>query len=158
MTDAHLQEATFLLKKYSFLAHLINQHRDTTTSLPTFFIGNGGCQQALGMESGDIPDNQLTASSEGQWRLNGEPFYMSARNGRLNNNRLASCWESASNDENQWLQIHLGDQYVNVTRIATQGCDRPEEWVTSYKLQYSDDGEIFQYHMESGQNTEKVTH
>ena len=110
------------------------------------------------MESGDIPDNQLTASSEGQWRLNGEPFYMSARNGRLYNNRFASCWESASNDENQWLQIHLGDQYVNVTRIATQGCGMPEEWVTSYKLQYSDDGEIFQFYVETGKNTEKVIH
>ena len=110
------------------------------------------------MESGDIPDNQLTASSEGQWRLNGEPFYMSARNGRLYNNFLPFCWESASSDENQWLQIHLGDQYVNVTRIATQGCGMPEEWVTSYKLQYSDDGEIFQYYIETGKTTEKVIH
>lgn len=110
------------------------------------------------MESGDIPDNQLTASSEGQWRLNGEPIYMSARNGRLYNNRLASCWKSASTDENQWLQIHLGDQYVNVTRIATQGCGRPEEWVTSYKLQYSNYGKIFIYYFETGKYTEKVIH
>ena len=110
------------------------------------------------MESGDILDNQLTASSEGRAWLNGEPFYMSARNGRLYNRFVPVCWQSASNDENQWLQIHLGDQYVNVTRIATQGCGRRPEWVQSYKLQYSDDGENFQYYMETGKNTEKVTH
>ncbi|CAH3158948.1 unnamed protein product, partial [Porites evermanni] len=113
------------------------------------------CQQALGMESGDILDSQLSASSEGQWTLDGEPFLMSASNGRLNNDGLASCWESATNDEHQWLQVHLGEYYVNVTRIATQGCGREEEWVTSYKLQYSNDGVNFQYYMEKGQNTEK---
>ena len=133
----HFQEVAFLLKKYFFVAHLINQHRHYSIVANIFFIGHGECQQALGMESGDIPDNQLTASSEGQ-------------NGGWN--RLASCWESASNDENQWLQIHLGDQYVNVTRIATQGCDRQEEWGTSYNLQCSDNGEIFQYYEE----TEKI--
>ena len=133
----HFQEVAFLLKKYFFVAHLINQHRHYSIVANIFFIGHGECQQALGMESGDIPDNQLTASSEGQ---NG---------GR---NRLASCWESASNDENQWLQIHLGDQYVNVTRIATPGCGRQEEWGTSYNLQCSDSGEIFQYYEE----TEKI--
>ena len=133
----HFQEVAFLLKKYFFVAHLINQHRHYSIVANTFFIGHGECQQALGMESGDIPDNQLTASSEGQ-------------NGGWN--RLASCCESASNDENQWLQIHLGDQYVNVTRIATQGCGRQEEWGTSYNLQCSDNGEIFQYYEE----TEKI--
>ena len=110
------------------------------------------------MESGDILDSQLSASSEGQWTLDGEPFLMSASNGRLNNHDgLASCWESATNDEHQWLQVHLGEYYVNVTRIATQGCGREEEWVTSYKLQYSNDGVNFQYYMEKGQNTEKVS-
>lgn len=43
------------------------------------------------MESGDILDSQLSASSEGQWTLDGEPFLMSASNGRLNNDGLASC-------------------------------------------------------------------
>jgi len=109
------------------------------------------------MESGDILDSQLSASSEGQWTLDGEPFLMSASNGRLNNDGLASCWESATNDEHQWLQVHLGEYYVNVTRVATQGCGREEEWVTSYKLQYSNDGVNFQYYMEKGQNTEKAS-
>ena len=109
------------------------------------------------MESGDILDNQLSASSEGQWTLNGEPFLMSAIYGRLNNDSLASCWESATNDKYQWLQVQFSEYYVNVTRVATQGCGSQEEWVTSYKLQYSDDGVHFQYYMETEQNTEKVS-
>ena len=109
------------------------------------------------MESGDILDNQLSASSEGQWTLNGEPFLMSASYGRLNNDSLASCWESATNDNYQWLQVQFSEYHVNVTRVAIQGCGSQEEWVTSYKLQYSDDGVYFQYYMEAGQNTEKVS-
>ena len=109
------------------------------------------------MESGDILDNQPSASSEGQWTLNGEPFLMSAIYGRLNNDSLASCWESATNDKYQWLQVQFSEYHVNVTRVATQGCGSQEEWVTSYKLQYSDDGVYFQYYMEAGQNTEKVS-
>ena len=44
-----------------------------------------------------------------------------------------------------------------VTRVATQRCGSREEWVTSYKLPYSDGGVHFQYYMETEQNTEKVS-
>ena len=54
-------------------------------------------------------------------------------------------------------QVQFSEYHVNVTRVATQGCGSQEEWVTSYKLQYSDDGVYFQYYMEAGQNTEKVS-
>ena len=65
------------------------------------------------MESGDILDSQLSASSEGQWTLDGKPFLMSASNGRLNNDGLASCWESA-----QMMNIN-GYKYtsVNITSM-----------------------------------------
>jgi len=38
-----------------------------------------------------------------------------------------------------------------VTRVATQGRNAAySQWVTKYKLQYSDDGVNFQYYQENG--------
>ena len=37
-----------------------------------------------------------------------------------------------------------------VTRLATQGRNGYSQWVTKYKLQYSDDGVNFQYYWEHG--------
>jgi len=46
---------------------------------------------------------------------------------------------------------------MKVTRVATQGrYSVYNQWVTKYKLQYSDDGVNFQYYKEQGQTTDKV--
>ena len=108
------------------------------------------CQEALGMESGQISDSQISASS---WYDD----YDSARMGRLYNQERSGAWTAATNDTNQWLQIDLGSYYARVTRIATQGrYGVYTEWVTEYKLQHSEDGVNFQYYREQGQTTDKV--
>lgn len=114
------------------------------------------CQEALGMESGDMPDNQLIASSEGEGTFNGEPFHYSAKYGRLNRRYWPMCWSPSESDENQWFQVHLGKYYTYVTRITTQGCPLSTEWTASYKLQYGNDGVNFQYYKERGQSEDKV--
>ena len=49
------------------------------------------------------------------------------------------------------MQIDLGNQHTKVTRVATQGRNAAySQWVTKYKLQYSDDGVNFQYYQENG--------
>ena len=60
-------------------------------------------------------------------------------------------------DEKPWLQVDLRSPYVNVTRVATQGRSGAQYWVTKYKLQYSNDGTIFENYTEKGQNIDKVT-
>lgn len=114
------------------------------------------CREALGMENGDMPDSQLTASSEGEGTFNGEPFHHSAKYGRLNRRYWPMCWSPSESDENQWFQVHLGKYYTYVTRIATQGCPFSTEWTASYKLQYGNDGVNFQYYKERGQSEDKV--
>ena len=57
---------------------------------------------------------------------------------------------------NQWLQVDLGSENFKITRVATQGRKESAEWVTSYKLQYSDDGVTFHYYKEQGQASDKV--
>ena len=103
------------------------------------------------MENGAISDAQITASSK--WSANHAPFQ-----GRLHFhvNRKVGSWSALKNDLLQWLQVDLGSHYTKVTRVATQGRNAYSQWVTKYKLQYSNDEVNFLYYREQGQNTDKV--
>ena len=105
-----------------------------------------GCQEALGMESIAITDRQISASSE--WHA--------ASQGRLLSRTGAGAWVAAQNDVNQWLQVDLVNQHTKVTRVATQGRNDHNQWVTKYKLQYSNDTVNMQDYKEHGQDNVKV--
>ena len=112
------------------------------------------CQDPLGVESGGIPDAQITASSE--WDSN-----HAAIQGRLNfqaSGIKQGAWSAKSNDRNQWLQIDLGAAYSKVTRVASQGRNGADQWVTKYRLQYSNDGVNYQNYREQGQTVNEVKH
>ncbi|XP_022807964.1 uncharacterized protein LOC111344965 [Stylophora pistillata] len=109
------------------------------------------CQNPLGMENGAIPDEQITASS--RWDAHHAP-----PQGRLHfkpSGVKQGSWSAGVNDGNQWLQVDLGSQYMKVTGVATQGRNARPQWVTKYKLQYSEDGISFQYYKEPGDTEEK---
>ena len=112
---------------------------------------NPGCIASLGMEDGAISDAQITASS--QWDDNHSPS-----RARLNT-RLAGQkkggWSSRPCDLNQWLQVDLGS-YTIVTRVATQGRNAHDQWVTSYRIEYSNDGVNFHFYQEPGDSSPKV--
>ena len=110
------------------------------------------CQEPLGMENGTISDAQISASS--QWSAD-----YAAIQGRLHFKTIpqyGGSWSAHKSDLQQWLQVDLGSQYTQVTRVATQGRHDYSQWVTRYKLQYSNDGVNFQYYREQGQNADKV--
>ena len=98
------------------------------------------------MENSAILDEQITASS--QLNSNHAPFH-----GRLH---FQKSWIAGTMDLHQWLQVDLVSQYTKVTRVATQGRNDFDQWVTKYKLTYSDDGVNFQYYKEQGQTAAKV--
>ena len=103
------------------------------------------------MENRLIKDAQITASSE--WDSN-----HAAIQARLNfkaGGGKQGAWSARSNDANQWIQVALGS-YTKLTSIATQGRIGYSQWVTKYKLQYSDDGVNFHYYKASGQKSQKV--
>lgn len=108
------------------------------------------------MESGEIADAQISASS--QWDTN-----HAAIQGRLNfkvGGGKTGAWSSRSNDLNQWLQVDLVS-FTTVAGVATQGRNiygwqRWKQWVTSFNLQYSVDGVIFQFYKEAGNYSAKV--
>ena len=104
------------------------------------------------MENGVISDRQITASSQ----LDANH---AAIQGRLNFKATANkagSWSAVSNDSSQWLQVDLGSQYTKVTRVATQGRDDSPQWVTKYKLQFSNDGVNFHYYTEPRRLENKV--
>ena len=78
------------------------------------------------MESGSIPDSDITASSENT----------AAKNGRLN---LGSSWCAATSDSNQYLQIDLQTLHI-ICAVSTQGNSQADQWVKTYTLKLSKDG------------------
>ena len=91
------------------------------------------------MRTGAIPDAQITASSMRD--SDHEAFQ-----GRLNFQAIpmkSGSWSAGRNDLKQWLEVFLGGPLFGVTGIATQGRSNQDQWVTMYRLMFSDDGLIF---------------
>ena len=105
------------------------------------------CQAPLGMENFKITPVQISASSQFSDH--------SPNNGRLHNIDNSGAWAAELADLNLWIQIDFRIE-TTVTYVATQGRYNLEQWVTQYKLQYSNDGNSFQAFKQQGENTEKV--
>ena len=110
------------------------------------------CQDALGMESRGITDGQISASSQydarhapTKARLNYKPSV-----------REPGAWSAGRRDKNPWLQIDLRNRISKVTRVATQGRPDIPQWVTKYKLQYSDNGKDFLNYKMKGETEDEV--
>ena len=110
------------------------------------------------MENGEISDNQIIASSEWNEKHSANLGRLHFQGGALGK---ASAWISLTKDADQWLQIDLfslGNKYTRITGVATQGRrnESYQQWVSKYKLQYSNDGVNFRYYKEQGQTADKV--
>ena len=104
---------------------------------PTFNVTIGGQSLtfsrtfsfAAGLESGVIPDSQLSTSS------NFGGFF--PRDGRLN--RLSSgSWIAGANNTSQWYKVDLG-QIETISAVATQGRHNAAQWIETYTIEYSND-------------------
>ena len=108
----------------------------------------------LGIQNRQITAAQISASSQFSSKH-------SPDGARLFNQPSGSqtgCWSAAKNNLHQWIQIDLRTK-TRVTQVATQG--RPSnayiQWVTRYKLLFSDDGNLFQGFVAQGDSVVKVT-
>ena len=114
------------------------ENREVEQNLCRYVFTAGDCVDlGLGMQSGSIPDNSITASSE----LNTNT---SAKNGRLNYT-AGSSWCSSTNDNNPYLQIDLLTLHI-ICAVATQGNSQADDWVKTYTLQSSRDGITWTYY------------
>ena len=92
------------------------------------------------MDSGSIPDNSITASSE-------KNVNTSAKNGRLNS---GSSWCAGTSDSTPYLQIDVQTLHI-ICAVSTQGNSQADQWVQTYKLQLSTDGLTWTDYKEGGQ-------
>ncbi|KAI8502469.1 hypothetical protein Bbelb_200570 [Branchiostoma belcheri] len=105
----------------------------TLKYLETTYHCAPGCTYPLGMESGAIPDDSITASST--WDVAHEPY-----RGRLNGVAGVGAWSARTNTIGEWLQVDLGEMKTVTGTIIQGRYHGDDHWVTSYKLQYSEDG------------------
>ena len=114
--------------------------------LMLYFIFLEKCGGALGIESGEIKDGQLSASSV--W-MGVNTF--GPQHARLNNQKWPQGWSADLRDENPWLKVSLDADYV-ITGIATQGYGNPvfNEWVESYFVVWLDIRASEVYYREEG--------
>ncbi|XP_035699293.1 uncharacterized protein LOC118431952, partial [Branchiostoma floridae] len=97
------------------------------------------CSTAMGVQSGAVTDDQMTASS---FKGGYQPW-----KARLNGTR---AWQMDTEDTTQWLQVDLR-RAVMVTGVQTQGLAGGR--VESYRLMYSVDGTTFvTYQNSTGQD------
>ena len=101
-------------------------------SFSLFGKKNLDCTNALGMQSGAIPDISLSASST--WNS-----YTGASLARLNlteRGNYSGGWVAGVQAPSQYLQIVFGATETVLTGIATQGREGANQWVKSYFLIY----------------------
>ncbi|EDO33126.1 predicted protein, partial [Nematostella vectensis] len=101
------------------------------------------CEDPLGIEEGIIEDAQMTASSA--WNNNFKRY--GAHRARINLESWPAGWNAKRFDPDPWLQIDLGS-VKTVTSVATQGLGHGnhDEWVKTYRVSTSLDGETWFVH------------
>ena len=90
------------------------------------------CNRPMGLQNRRLKDSQITASSE----IND---YSRASRARLNirrQGRLSGGWQAAYNNRYQWIQVFFISP-AKIIRIATQGQQDKNQWVTQYVVYHS---------------------
>lgn len=89
------------------------------------------CVSPLGPASKENPDSVFSASSI----ANNNHSPSRAKLGTTKVGSQAGAWAALYNNFGQWIQIDF-TKVVKITRIASQGRDDANQWVTSYKIRF----------------------
>ncbi|XP_041858516.1 coagulation factor V [Melanotaenia boesemani] len=118
--------------------HPLTWYSTATVRMEFYGCELDGCSVPLGMETRQIQDHQITASSIGNSWFGGS---WNPSLARLNLQGTINAWRPKHSDMNQWLQIEL-PKIKKITGIITQGAKSmgKEMYVISYTLLYSDNG------------------
>ena len=58
----------------------------------------------------------------------------------FSHNTNSGCWRAGTSDANQWIGVEF-DFFFDINAIQTQSRHRYDDWVETYTLTYSRDGE-----------------
>ncbi|KAG9486121.1 hypothetical protein GDO78_008936 [Eleutherodactylus coqui] len=126
-----------------------------SVSSTLFTFKTSGCYGFLGMVNEAIPDSQISASSVWEEMVHGEINIWKPERARLKKPGLP--WAAFFNNEHQWLQIDL-NKLTKVTGIITTGSTMSayNAYITSYKIEFSDDGLKWMVYREPNMDRDKV--
>ncbi|KAL6100506.1 f5 [Pungitius sinensis] len=118
--------------------HPLQWYNKATVRMEFYGCELDGCSVPLGMESGQIEDHFITASSSASSWYSG-PWKPSL--GRLNKQGAINAWQAKYSGMDQWLQVEL-PRVKKITGIVTQGAKSlgKEMYVMSYSIMYSSNG------------------
>ena len=97
------------------------------------------CIDPLGMQSQDIPNSAIMASSSAN--PNSFAPYLGRLHLLVSSGKYGS-WAAGTNNVNQWFQVDFGI-WTKVRAIATQGRQDSAEWVKSYSVTFSYDNVFY---------------
>ena len=83
------------------------------------------CQDAMGIESGAILDDEISSSSR-------KSEVDAAIYGWLNNNSLSGSWAAQHLNKKQWLQVDLITYCTQVTKLSAHLALPPDLWYVLY--------------------------
>ena len=92
------------------------------------------CSRPLGIQDGRIPSSNISASS--YLDRNFLPSYAKLFN------KDRGGWCALKQDKNQFIQVDLGSVFT-ISGISTQGYQSYRDWVTSYKIVYKDENDVW---------------
>ncbi|XP_061428341.1 EGF-like repeat and discoidin I-like domain-containing protein 3 isoform X1 [Lethenteron reissneri] len=113
------------------------------------------CWSPLGLEGGDIRDDQITASSLLVAVMGLQRWLPSLA--RLNRAGIVNAWTPAQRDSQPWIQVNLGRR-LRVAGVVTQGASRfgSAEYVRTFKLAHSSDGRNWTVYRDAATGRDKV--
>uniref|UniRef100_A0A4W5KFQ9 ferroxidase n=1 Tax=Hucho hucho TaxID=62062 RepID=A0A4W5KFQ9_9TELE len=97
--------------------HPLHSHNSPMVRMEYYGCELDGCSVPLGMESRQIEDHRITASSTASCWYSGS---WQASLARLNTQGTVNAWQAKNNNMNQWLQVEMA-QVKKITGIITQG-------------------------------------
>ncbi|XP_032371119.1 coagulation factor V isoform X5 [Etheostoma spectabile] len=112
-----------------------------------FLVLDNECYRPLGLESGSVKDNQITAiNTRGNWK----PHLA-----RLNNPGKFNAWSTEQNKS--WIQVDF-QRPVVISQVATQGAKEMfhPQYVVKYSISYSTDRQKWIFYKGDSRDLRKV--
>eukprot|EP00795_Rhopilema_esculentum_P007452 gene7452-13218_t len=119
---------------------------ESDIAIDDIFFKDGSCKpedNPLGMEDKSIKNYQLSSSSD--WDLNHLPFY--ARLNQPGSLQWCASWNKHGTD--QFIRVDFDKRQV-ISGVSVQGQATWDNWVTSYKIKYTEDGYLWKTLQENG--------
>ncbi|KAF1383002.1 hypothetical protein PFLUV_G00149710 [Perca fluviatilis] len=112
-----------------------------------FLVLDNECYRPLGLESGSVKDNQITAiNTRGSWK----PHLA-----RLNNRGTVNAWSTEQNKS--WIQVDF-QRPVVISQVATQGARQMlySQYVVKYAISYSTDRQKWIFYKGDSRDLRKI--